>query len=894
MILGSNYLGDFFFVSLLSFLRDRVSFEFHRRVVWVCPDFTPPPPQASSLRFGFCKKSLIEKKKKEMGAYLTSVDGWRAIGLLIVLVYHMNWNVRSGWLGIGMFFSVSGILITMSTIGVLEKKGQIGVLQFWLRRIVRLYPALFLFLFFLCIVVVVRKSGVFGHAPKPSELFFFRGDMLASLFFYENFHLIAREDDYFNDFEKPSSVRHIWTLAIEEQYYLVWPLLLTFWTSFLFPIFEDKNHDSRSSSDSNSSSSLPTDSRKVDPARLQRALWTLLFGELLVFCVSWWAGYWTLRNKGPSAAYFSTWCRAADFAGGGASFLLFRLTPPLNRLLLSNQEEPTDPNKVTLSNVFSEICNIALLGFLVSVCLPIKQQTLFPLFFGWLRPFISFGVPFCVMGSGIAKAKLPSWAIVGHFVNTKLMITIGISSYGIYVFHLPFVVWFSSSYQKYGFWEDWIRDIAVLIFCIILGTLSFYFYEKKMMGNAAKLIQGYGPWIIYAVAAVAMVALCFLILGVSTGAHDPKERISLSADARIQQLELQVRQLSGVVEELVRLSETSSAPTTAIQQQQHQEIREESKNQSILPVGRMRGLNPIRIGFWGNSQAQSLSDRVQEILEIVSNDLPSLQETNNSIITLPQTFQTVLLGKKMPMAYTFVDGPPPGRTGKERDAWQRESTRGGYLPKEIWLNKANQRDAVILVEGFHFSNQTFHVEGQKRGMESIEDQNYLKYAFEETVRQLAKTTTHNLFFLPMTPFSGLPAFHSGRWVYQWLEDHACTGDVKDHQLFFSMSLIDWPRLVCPTFPTAFQQFQIGDTLEMECPIKAHGFPRILPDQIHPGGKAGKWLTAQVLSLVLAQVDKSRNLKGENPFIRYLRKTYPFDNDPVPLEQLIITRELCVN
>jgi len=148
---------------------------------------------------------------------MPGIDGLRAVAVLAVFFYHVgaDW-MPGGFLGVDVFFVISGYLITALLLSEFEKRGHIDVLAFWLRRARRLLPAVAVM-----IAVVLIVSALF----VPEEIGGLRGDAVASLFYVNNWHLVLTDQSYFESFERPSLFRHLWSLAVEEQFYLLWPLL---------------------------------------------------------------------------------------------------------------------------------------------------------------------------------------------------------------------------------------------------------------------------------------------------------------------------------------------------------------------------------------------------------------------------------------------------------------------------------------------------------------------------------------------------------------------------------------------------------------------------------------------------------------------------------------------
>jgi peptidoglycan/LPS O-acetylase OafA/YrhL/lysophospholipase L1-like esterase len=147
------------------------------------------------------------------------LDGLRAVAIVAVIVYHLNptW-AGGGYLGVDLFFVLSGFLITSLLVGEWQTSGRMGFRSFWARRARRLLPAVVVLL-----LVLIAYASLGGPGLDRSVL---RPDALATLFYSANWHQIFAHQSYFAQFAAPSPLRHTWSLAIEEQFYLVWPLAL--------------------------------------------------------------------------------------------------------------------------------------------------------------------------------------------------------------------------------------------------------------------------------------------------------------------------------------------------------------------------------------------------------------------------------------------------------------------------------------------------------------------------------------------------------------------------------------------------------------------------------------------------------------------------------------------
>ena len=150
--------------------------------------------------------------------YIHSVDGLRAVAVLAVLLYHLGigW-IPGGFLGVDLFFVISGYVITGLILDSIARSGTLDLRAFYLSRIRRLVPALIA-------MVVVTLLYISTYAPETIRRFLqdlpyvFTGSM--------NWALVNRQQDYFEAIGRPPLLQHTWSLAVEAQFYLIWPLVL--------------------------------------------------------------------------------------------------------------------------------------------------------------------------------------------------------------------------------------------------------------------------------------------------------------------------------------------------------------------------------------------------------------------------------------------------------------------------------------------------------------------------------------------------------------------------------------------------------------------------------------------------------------------------------------------
>jgi peptidoglycan/LPS O-acetylase OafA/YrhL len=149
--------------------------------------------------------------------YLPGIDALRALAVLGVFAYHagISW-IPGGFLGVDLFFVISGYLITSLLLRDWKQGGHVQLGRFWVRRARRLLPA---------VGVLIAVTMVVAAIVIPDRIDQLRGDAFASLGYFANWHFIFGDQSYFDQFQRASLFRHLWSLSVEEQFYLFWPLV---------------------------------------------------------------------------------------------------------------------------------------------------------------------------------------------------------------------------------------------------------------------------------------------------------------------------------------------------------------------------------------------------------------------------------------------------------------------------------------------------------------------------------------------------------------------------------------------------------------------------------------------------------------------------------------------
>ena len=155
----------------------------------------------------------------EMG-YLPGLDGLRALAIIGVLLYHagVDW-VPGGFLGVDVFFVLSGFLITSLILEEYDRSGRIDFRRFYIRRARRLLPAVFVLLIAVGIAVLLFYRDALSA---------FREDALATILYLNNWWYVVVDQSYFESMGRPPLLKHLWSLSVEEQFYLIWPAVALF------------------------------------------------------------------------------------------------------------------------------------------------------------------------------------------------------------------------------------------------------------------------------------------------------------------------------------------------------------------------------------------------------------------------------------------------------------------------------------------------------------------------------------------------------------------------------------------------------------------------------------------------------------------------------------------
>lgn len=349
-------------------------------------------------------------------SFRSELQGLRALAVGLVLLYHLWPNhVSGGFVGVDVFFVVSGFLITGHLYRELSTTGTISLRKFWARRVMRLLPLAFTVLVFsLIIMLLFVPQTVWGMNVRQ---------ILGSLFYVENWVLAIDSVDYMAAENEPSLVQHYWSLSIEEQFYVVLPLLLLgayFTTKFLRRNNPKPNIDT-----------------------LKVFIWTLLGITALTFVFS-----VLYTNYNAAQAYFVTPTRFWEFSIGG----LLAVMPAATRL------------PVKLQNILGW----AGVLFILIAAITYSGDTAFPGYTA-LLPVIGAAL-FIRYGSHERTTGIYWWASLNPALR------LGDWSYAIYLWHWPLII--VASYQLEPF--RWPYKLALILLTILLSAASQKLIEDPL------------------------------------------------------------------------------------------------------------------------------------------------------------------------------------------------------------------------------------------------------------------------------------------------------------------------------------------------------------------------------------------------------------------------------
>ena len=348
--------------------------------------------------------------------YITGLDGIRAIAVIMVLAYHLKLALfKSGFLGVTVFFVLSGYLITGILISEVEEEGTIDLKNFWLRRIRRLVPAVMSMAVVIIFVSTVVNRVIFTKGCK---------DFLASVLGFNNWWQIFNKVSYFEAAGVPSPFTHCWSLAIETQFYLIYPLIL-------LGIYKL----AKSRGEGRAKRGLLFAGVTLLLALISVILMIVLFDP----------------QQDASRVYYGTDTRAFSLLFGALLAILWEYRMVPRRLSAS-------VNMVLGSVSFA---------VLLVMTIAINGSSNF-----WYRGGQFFGTILTVL-MVYAVSGRKTW--LSRFLSNPVLKWIGDRSYSIYLWHYPIILLISK-----GIKASWWITLIEIVLSVVLAELSYRFIETPI------------------------------------------------------------------------------------------------------------------------------------------------------------------------------------------------------------------------------------------------------------------------------------------------------------------------------------------------------------------------------------------------------------------------------
>jgi peptidoglycan/LPS O-acetylase OafA/YrhL len=374
---------------------------------------------------------------------LDALDGLRGLAVLAVLLYHSQFGfARGGYLGVSLFFTLSGFLITSLLLTQVREQHRVQLGSFWARRARRLLPA-----------ATLALAGVLLYGAtvaSADQLRYLRVDVFAALGYVANWRFYLSGQSYARLFASPSPVLHFWSLAIEEQFYLVFPLLvaLVAWG---------------------------TRARR-------RYLGAVLVAGIVASVI---AGRVLYGTSGSTRVYYGTDTRAAELLIGA-----------LLAVILTGRVIPNRPASAR-ARTFATVGGLGALALMVWWWATVEQSAPW-LYHGGLA------LHACCAAIVIAAARVDG--PFARVLSWRPLAGLGLISYGVYLFHWPVFLWLTA--DRTGLAPVLLLALRLLV-TLTIAIASFVFVEQPILRGGR--LRGAYPKVVIPATAIALVTAVVLM-----------------------------------------------------------------------------------------------------------------------------------------------------------------------------------------------------------------------------------------------------------------------------------------------------------------------------------------------------------------------------------------------
>lgn len=389
-------------------------------------------------------------------AYRPAIDGLRAIAVVAVMIGHLDEQfLPGGWLGVDVFFVISGFLITSLLLRERTATGRVDLVGFWMARARRLLPALFLVLG--AVLLAARFLGLPARREAVS------GDVLSTILYVANWRMLFSDEAYFASIANPSPLRHAWSLAVEEQYYLIFPPLLL----LLLTLVRSRN-------------------------KLVLALGALAAASAVLMGILYTPGL------EPARVYYGTDTRAFELLIGAVAGAL---------VLRSNSGRDPAP-------IASRTDTIARTASPVALAL-----VLLALVVGGTFPDVLFRGGLVVLCLLVALVVIAAASWEASTVQTVLawepLRRIGLISYGLYLWHWPVIVYVNQALPDTS---TVVRIYVQVFLSFVLAVLSYVLVERPIRRHGLGVLLPRWPRLANGVGATTAAAVAVGAFALPVGA----------------------------------------------------------------------------------------------------------------------------------------------------------------------------------------------------------------------------------------------------------------------------------------------------------------------------------------------------------------------------------------